>query len=189
METFVLIPYTQWSVQQQRQKRPSDNSPNEVLTSPPQGKVAALDVAQRFYSHVPVNLGNSDQTQRQGQPQTSTSSPSASTPPPAYYDALIVELKSALGNNKTVELRNSKVILDAFLKEPRLGLSVSGTIIIDNQDTELPIKDFLVNLQKKSNALQSIYNTILKLLKVPLTFVKNENARATSSGNWETFKW
>ena len=96
----------------------------------------------------------------------------------SVYSALNARLKTS----------NNKHISDLILNSPRIKLSQSDNIILDNRDTKESIVDFLCALKRKNNDFPDIYFTILEATQLPPNLVINKNAKAKDRGTWIPFK-
>ena len=64
--------------------------------------------------------------------------------------------------NAKLETSSNKHLLDLILNSPRIRLSQSKNIILDNRDTKEPIVDFVCALKRKNTDFTDIYFIILK---------------------------
>ncbi len=85
------------------------------------------------------------------------------------------------------EIDVSKEILDKILDHPRLDLSESDTIIIDQNNSGVYAAEFLNALQMVRGNLPKIYISILSLLKLSSSLVKNKDAKSENTGDWRPF--
>ena len=83
---------------------------------------------------------------------------------------------------------NNKHIIDLILNSPRVKISQSDNIILDNRDTKESIVDFVCALKQKNIDFPDIYFTILEATHIPPKLVINKNAKAKDRGTWITFK-
>ena len=83
---------------------------------------------------------------------------------------------------------NNKHLIDLNLNSPRIKLSQSENIILDNRDTKESIVDFVCALKRKNTDFTDIYFTILEATQIPPKLVANKNAKAKDRGTWIPFK-
>ena len=83
---------------------------------------------------------------------------------------------------------NKKHIFDLILNSPRIKLSQSDNIILENRDTKETIVDFVCALKRKNTNFPDIYCTILEATQLPPKLVINKNAKAKDGGTWIPFK-
>ena len=83
---------------------------------------------------------------------------------------------------------NNKHIIDLILNSPRIKLSQSHNIILDNRGTKESIVDFVCALKRKSTDFPDIYFTILEATQLPPKIVINKNAEAKDRGTWIPLK-
>ena len=69
--------------------------------------------------------------------------------------------------NAKLKTNNNKHPIDLVLHSPRIRLSQSENIILDNRDTKKPI----VALKRKKNNFPDIYFTILEATQIPLNLL------------------
>ena len=86
--------------------------------------------------------------------------------------------------NARLKTSNNKHIIDLFLNSPRIKLSQSDNIILDNRDTKESIVDFVCELKRKNTDFPDIYFTILEATQLPPKLVINKNAKAKDRGTW-----
>ena len=84
--------------------------------------------------------------------------------------------------NAKLKTSNNKHLIDLILNSPRIRLSQSENIIVDNQDTKKSIVDFVCDLKRKNTDFPDIYFTILKATQIPHELVINKNATAKDRG-------
>ena len=90
--------------------------------------------------------------------------------------------------NARLKTSNNKHINDLILNSPRIKLSQSDNIILDNRDTKESIVDFVCALKRKNTNFPDIYFTILEANHIPPKLVINKNAKAKDRGTWILFK-
>ena len=83
---------------------------------------------------------------------------------------------------------NNKHINDLILNSPRIKLSQSDNIILDNRDTDEPIADFVCALKQKNTNFLDIYFIILEATQFPPKLVINKKDKAKDRGTWIPFK-
>ena len=90
--------------------------------------------------------------------------------------------------NAKLKTSNNKHLIDLILNSPRIRLSQSENIILDNRDTKESIVDFVCALKRKNTVFPDIYFTILEATQIPPKLVANKNAKAKDRGTWIPFK-
>ena len=90
--------------------------------------------------------------------------------------------------NARLKKSNNKNIIDLILISPRIKISQSDNIILDNRDTKESIVDFVCALKRKNTDFPDIYFTILEATHIPPKLVINKNAKAKNRGTWIPFK-
>ena len=90
--------------------------------------------------------------------------------------------------NARLKTSNNKHIIGLILNSPRIKLSQSDNIILDNRDTKESIVDFVCTLKRKNTNFPDIYFTILEATQLPPKLVINKNAKAKNRGTWIPFK-
>ena len=90
--------------------------------------------------------------------------------------------------NARLKTSNNKHIIDLILNSPKIKLSQSDIIILDNRDTKESIVDFVCALKRKNTDFPVIYFTILEATQLPPKLVINKNAKAKDRGTWIPFK-
>ena len=90
--------------------------------------------------------------------------------------------------NARLKTSNNKHIIDLILNSPRIKLSQSDNIILDNRDTKESIVEFVCALKRKNTDFPDIYFTILEAFQLPPKLVINENAKGKDRGTWIPFK-
>ena len=101
---------------------------------------------------------------------------------PNIFDSIYSAVNAKL---KTI---NNKHLIVLILKSPRIRLSQSKNIILDNRDTKESIVDFVCTLKRKNTDFPDIYFTILEATQIPPKLVANKNAKAKDRGTWIPFK-
>ena len=87
-----------------------------------------------------------------------------------------------------VNASNNKHIIDLILNSPRIKLSQSDNIILDNRDTKESNADFVCALKRKNTDFPDIFFTILEATQLPPILVINKNAKAKDRGTWIPYK-
>ena len=90
--------------------------------------------------------------------------------------------------NAKLKKSNNKHLIDLILNSPRIRLSQSESIILDNRDTKESIVDFMCALKRKNIDFTDIYFTILEATRIPPKLVVNKDAKAKDRGTWIPFK-
>ena len=90
--------------------------------------------------------------------------------------------------NARLKTSNNKHNIDLILKFPRIKLSQSDNIILDNRDTEEAIADIVCALKRKNTDFPDNYLTILEATQLPPKRVINKNVKAKDRGTWIPFK-
>ena len=90
--------------------------------------------------------------------------------------------------NARLKTGNNKHIIDLILNSPRIKLSQSDNITLDNRDTKESIVDFVCALKRKNTNFPDIYFNILEATQLPPKLVINKNAKAKDKGTWIPFK-
>ena len=90
--------------------------------------------------------------------------------------------------NAKLKTSNNTHLIDLIFNSPRIRLSQSENIILDNRDTKESIVDFVCALKRKNTDFPDIYFTILEATQIPPKLVANKNAKAKDRGTWITFK-
>ena len=90
--------------------------------------------------------------------------------------------------NAKLKTSNNKHLNELLLNSPRISLSQSENIILDNRDTQESIVDFVCALKRKNVDFPDIYFSILEATQIPPKLVINKNAKAKYRGTWIPFK-
>ena len=90
--------------------------------------------------------------------------------------------------NARLKTSNNKHNIDLILNSPRIKLSQSDNIILNNRDTKESIVDFVCTLKRKNTNFPDIYFTILEATQITPKLVINKNAKAKDRGTWIPFK-
>ena len=90
--------------------------------------------------------------------------------------------------NARLKTSNNKHMIDLILNSPRIKISQSDNIILDNRDLKESIADFVCALKRKNTNFPDIYFTILEATHIPPKLFINKNAKAKDRGNWIPFK-
>ena len=89
---------------------------------------------------------------------------------------------------KQAFLEEKEQVFDIIKHNPRISFPQEQNIILDNNNTEVNVGHFLNILFNKINKtfenVPDIYFTILSVLKLPPTLVKNTNALKKNRGGW-----
>ena len=79
--------------------------------------------------------------------------------------------------NARLKTSNNEHIIDLILNSPRIKLSQSDKIILDNRDTKESIVDFVCALKRKYKDFSDNYFTFLIATQNPPKLVINRNAK------------
>ena len=90
--------------------------------------------------------------------------------------------------NAKLKTSNNKHLIDLLLKSPRIRLSQSESILLDNRDIKESIVDFVCALKQKSTDFPDSYFTNLEATQIPPKLVINKNVKAKDRGTWIAFK-
>ena len=90
--------------------------------------------------------------------------------------------------NARLKTSNNKHLIDLILKFPRIKLSQSDKIFLDNRDTKESIVDFVCALTRKNTDFPNISFTVLEATQLHPKLVINKDARAKNRGTWIAFK-
>ena len=90
--------------------------------------------------------------------------------------------------NARLKTSKNKHINDLILNSPRIKLSQSDNIILDNRDTKESIVEFVCALKRKNTDFPDIYFIILEATQLPPKLVINKNATTKDRGTWIPFK-
>ena len=90
--------------------------------------------------------------------------------------------------NAKLKTSNNKHLIDLILKSPRIRLSQSESILLDNRDIKESIVDFVCALKQKSTDFPDSYFTNLEATQIPPKLVINKNVKAKDRGTWIAFK-
>ena len=101
---------------------------------------------------------------------------------PKNFDSVYSAVNARLKTSK------NKHIIDLILNSPRIKLSQSDNIILDNRDTKESIVDFVCTLKRKNTDFPDIYFTILEATQLSPKLGINKNAKAKDRGTWIPFK-
>ena len=101
---------------------------------------------------------------------------------PKDFDSIYSAVNAKLKTSK------NKHVIDLILSSPRIRLSQSVNIILDNRGTQESIVDFVCALKRKNTDFPDIYFTILEATQIPPRLVINTNAKAKDRGTWIPFK-
>ena len=83
---------------------------------------------------------------------------------------------------------NNKHLIDLTLNSPKIRLSQSENIILDNRDTKESIVDFVCALKRKNTDFPDINFSILEAIQIPPKLTINKNAKSKDRGTWIPFK-
>ena len=86
--------------------------------------------------------------------------------------------------NARLKTSNKKHIIDLILNSPRIKLSRSDNILLENRDTKEFIEDFVCALKQKNTDFPDIYFIILEATQLPPKLVINKKAKAKDRGIW-----
>ena len=79
-------------------------------------------------------------------------------------------------------------LVDKILSSPRIKLSNSQTLILDDVETGIFLSDFAQQLRRKNADVPDIYFTLLDAPELSPTLILNQNAKAKERGSWVPFK-
>ena len=79
-------------------------------------------------------------------------------------------------------------IIDLILNSPRIKLSQSDNIVLDNRDAKESIAEFVCALKRKNQIFPDIYFKILEATQLPPKLVINKSAKEKDRGTWIPFK-
>ena len=85
--------------------------------------------------------------------------------------------------NAKLKPSNNKHLIDLVLNFPRIRLSQSKTIILDNLDTKESIVDFVCALKRKKTDFPDVYFIILEATQIPIKLYINKNAKGKDRGS------
>ena len=105
----------------------------------------------------------------------------ADQPPTYQIDSLKRDIKKKL-------FGKADTLKDKILSCPRIKLSNSQTIILDDVDTGVLISDFTLPLRRKNKVVPDIYFTLLDAAGISPSLVFNQNAKVKDRGSWIPFK-
>ena len=88
--------------------------------------------------------------------------------------------------NAKLKTSNNKHLIDLILKSPKIKLSQSDNIILDNRDTKESFGVFVCALKRKKK--QRFFRYLLCYFQLPPKLVINKNAKAKDRGTWIPFK-
>ena len=90
--------------------------------------------------------------------------------------------------NAKLKTSNNKHLIDLILNSPRIRISQSENILLDNRDIKESIVDFVCALKQKSTDFPDSYFTNLEATQIPPKLVINKNVKAKDRGTWIAFK-
>ena len=105
----------------------------------------------------------------------------AEQPPTYQIDSLKRDINKKL-------FGKADTLIDKTLFCPRIELSNSQTIILDDVDTEVLISDFTLHFRRKNADVPDIYFTLLDAAGISPSLVFNQKAKAKERGSWIPFK-
>ena len=89
-------------------------------------------------------------------------------------------LKDMTGHLWNVKSQIAKILL----ANSRISLSQNDEIILDGTNTHIEAKDFINNLVVTRGSFPDLYASLLDLLKIPSSLIKNKDALKTHRGDW-----
>ena len=90
--------------------------------------------------------------------------------------------------NARLKTSNNKHTFELILNSPKIQLSQSDKIILDNRETKESIVDFVCAIKRKNTDFPDIYFTILEATQLPPKLVINKNVKAKDRATWIPFK-
>ena len=90
--------------------------------------------------------------------------------------------------NANLKTINSKHLIDLILNSPRIRLSQSEKIKLDNRDKKEPIVNFVCAPKRKNTDFSDIYLPFLESTEIPPKLVFNKNAKTEDRGACIPFK-
>ena len=96
-------------------------------------------------------------------------------------------IKSSFNGN-TTEKKYKVEILQLIRSSSTVDISMNGTLVLDNVDTNISVETFISDLRKSKTTIPDVYLTVLSRLKLPARLVINEYALAKDRGDWITFR-
>ena len=79
-------------------------------------------------------------------------------------------------------------LVGKILSCPRIKLSNSQTLILDDVKTGIFLSDFAQQLRRQNADVPDIYSTSLDAAGISPTLILNQNAKAKERGSWVPFK-
>ena len=89
--------------------------------------------------------------------------------------------------NSRLKSKNNSLV-DKILASPRIKLSTSNTILMDEKGTGVAIADFIYSIKRERENFSDIYFTLLDASGISSKLVTNQNAKKKDRGNWIPFK-
>ena len=87
--------------------------------------------------------------------------------------------------------KSSQPIVAQINKEPRVKVSSFGNIVIDNSDTQIPLKTLLKFFNSKAKVqnpqFEDVGLALLDILKISPSTVLNPNLKKHERGSWISF--
>ena len=80
-------------------------------------------------------------------------------------------------------------IITSISENPRFSLSLNGSIIIDNQDTNLLVTEFIKTLKSDRRKPHPIIQTLVDELQVDPQLIQNRYVKSRSDKQWTTFSF
>lgn len=96
-------------------------------------------------------------------------------------------LRSQFAGRYINDTGKAEQILNKIRSSPNTDISTTQTIILDNQDTGIPVETFIIDLQRKKSGIPDIYLTILDRLELQRSLVNNKDALSENRGGWLAF--
>ena len=79
-------------------------------------------------------------------------------------------------------------LVDKILSCPRINLSNSQTLILDDVETVISLLDFAQQLRRENAEVPDIYFTLFDAAGISPTLILNQNAKAKEKRSWVPFK-
>lgn len=91
--------------------------------------------------------------------------------------------------NHNLKTNNTKKLIDNILQSPRIKLSATNQILLDNRETGVSFVDFIITLKRKYWEFPSIFYTILEASGISSKEVVNVAAKQKQQGQWMSFNF
>ena len=82
----------------------------------------------------------------------------------------------------------AEILVDQILSCPRIKLSNSQILILDDVETGIFLSDFAQQLCRKNAEVLDIYFTLVDAAGISPTLILNQSAKARERGSWVPFK-